>query len=66
MASHRFCRQPDRHEPALVCGYPLPCPHHTAVVDVSGPETKIEVPPGQARHTGKLVKVAKVLRSNRR
>lgn len=23
------CRQPDRDEPALVCGYPLPCPHHT-------------------------------------
>ena len=22
------CRKPDRHEPKLVCGYPLPCPHH--------------------------------------
>lgn len=25
----RTCAQPDRHVPKLVCGYPLPCPHHT-------------------------------------
>ncbi len=29
------CQKPDRDEPGLVCGYPLPCPHHTAVIDVS-------------------------------
>lgn len=23
------CDQPDRHEPGIKCGYPLPCPHHT-------------------------------------
>lgn len=23
-----FCQAPDRHEPRLTCGYPLPCPHH--------------------------------------
>jgi len=28
-----LCTQPDRHEPKLVCGYPLPCPHHTIVVE---------------------------------
>ncbi len=27
--SRLTCAQPDRHVPKLVCGYPLPCPHHT-------------------------------------
>lgn len=31
-----ICQRPDRHEPRLKCGYPLPCPHHTAVVEVAG------------------------------
>jgi hypothetical protein len=26
------CEKSDRDVPGLVCGYPLPCPHHTAVV----------------------------------
>lgn len=29
------CKQPDRDTPKLVCGYPLPCPHHTAVLDLA-------------------------------
>lgn len=27
------CHRPDRHNPKLVCGYPLPCPFHTIVVE---------------------------------
>ena len=27
------CGQPDRNSPDLVCGYPIPCPHHTAIID---------------------------------
>ena len=23
-----MCQAPDRDVPGLVCGYPLPCPHH--------------------------------------
>jgi len=30
-----FCRQPDRDNPKLTCGHPLPCPYHTAVIDVA-------------------------------
>lgn len=26
------CQQPDRDAPKLTCGYPLPCPWHTAVI----------------------------------
>jgi hypothetical protein len=27
-------RHPDRDEPKMMCGYPLPCPHHTVVLDL--------------------------------
>jgi len=31
-----MCTRPDPEFPQIVCGYPLPCPHHTlAVVDVA-------------------------------
>lgn len=32
--TRRFCNRPDRHEPRMKCGYPLPCPWHTAVIDL--------------------------------
>ena len=28
MVDQETCQKPDRDEPRLVCGYPLPCPHH--------------------------------------
>lgn len=30
-----FCKQPDRDQPRIECGYPLPCPFHTVVIDVA-------------------------------
>jgi len=27
------CKQSDRDVPGLVCGYPLPCPYHTIIID---------------------------------
>ena len=33
MSEHLTCRHPDRDEPKLMCGYPLPCPHHTVIID---------------------------------
>jgi len=35
MSEHPTCRHPDRDEPRMMCGYPLPCPHHTVVIDVA-------------------------------
>jgi hypothetical protein len=26
------CQRPDRDVPGIVCGYPLPCPHHTFII----------------------------------
>lgn len=34
MKSNSRCQRPDRDAPKLRCGYPLPCPHHTVVLDI--------------------------------
>jgi hypothetical protein len=38
------CRQPDRDSPKLLCGYPLPCPHHTAILHTDKRPPTIEIP----------------------
>lgn len=38
------CRHPDRDVPKLVCGYPLPCPWHTVVIDTTENSTEMDVP----------------------
>ncbi len=39
----KTCQQPDRHEARIVCGYPLPCPHHSIFVmlEMSAPLAKV-------------------------
>ncbi len=27
------CEKPDRDVPGIICGHPLPCPHHTFILD---------------------------------
>lgn len=43
-----FCNKPDRDEPKLVCGYPIPCPYHTVVIDLDpemhGVASKVSIP----------------------
>lgn len=39
------CDKPDRDEPRLKCGYPLPCPHHTAIITGDAEQTAVAVPP---------------------
>lgn len=34
----------DEHTGGLVCGYPLPCPHHTAIIDVSEDPAQVIIP----------------------
>lgn len=38
------CKAPDRDVPKLVCGYPLPCPFHTAMIDLTGPLPEVQEP----------------------
>ncbi len=39
-----LCKQPDRDEPRIECGYPLPCPHHTITVDLTKKKPEITIP----------------------
>lgn len=36
------CQRSDRHVPGMKCGYPLPCPYHTVILDVT--DQTVEVP----------------------
>ena len=29
------CQKPGRDVPEIVCGWPLPCPHHAVVIDAT-------------------------------
>jgi hypothetical protein len=52
------CKRPDRDNPKIVCGYPLPCPHHSVVIDLT------EDPPviAKAQHADPSQKTVKRLR----
>lgn len=39
-----MCRHPDRDCPKLLCGYPLPCPWHTAVIDTTVTPATVTIP----------------------
>ena len=38
------CRHPDRECPKIICGYPLPCPWHTAQIDLTVEPPTINIP----------------------
>lgn len=38
------CRHPDRDTPKLMCGYPLPCPWHTAIIHADRDPVTVEIP----------------------
>jgi len=43
MTERKYCNQPDRHVPTIKCGYPLPCPWHTVIIEgstIAIPENK--------------------------
>ena len=42
MKSQLLCKRPDRDIAKMVCGYPLPCPHHTYTLE---PDGSVVVPP---------------------
>ena len=42
-----FCKaRDDKNGPSggLVCGYPLPCPYHTAIIGVSEDPAEVRIP----------------------
>ena len=40
------CKRPDHDEPRMVCGFPLPCPYHTYVIDMVN--KSVHVPSGKS------------------
>lgn len=44
MAEHRTCRHPDRDQPKMLCGYPLPCPWHTVTLDLGANPPTMTIP----------------------
>lgn len=78
MSDWEFCDQPDRHEPKLKCGYPLPCPHHTLVVEEIAPGvvsvgrvdgevlTEVDIEVGLRRAARAAARAAKKSRKSRR
>lgn len=38
----QFCDKPDRDVPKLTCGYPIPCPYHTVVIEADRDEDVIQ------------------------
>ena len=38
------CRHPDRDQPKMMCGYPLPCAWHTVIIDASADPPTVTIP----------------------
>lgn len=55
------CKKPDRDEPRIECGYPLPCPYHTFVID-----EVVKVPLlARPREVKRVKDIAKALKGRR-
>lgn len=44
MAENKMCKRPDRDVPELICGYPLPCPWHTVIIDTRAMPPTVTIP----------------------
>ena len=63
--SELTCQHPDRHCRGMVCGYPLPCPHHTAIIEVTDDRVKVDVPKSIGsvhKITKKLIDIGRAIR----
>lgn len=55
------CQKPDHDIPYLKCGHPLPCPWHTAIIDLGKKPPAVTVPATATYPTEPLKKVARAL-----
>ncbi len=44
MSGNLRCERPDHDVPGIICGHPLPCPYHTATIDVTGEVPTVTIP----------------------
>lgn len=68
MNDRRTCRHPDRDVPKLLCGYPLPCPHDTVVVDLAARTVTIPFDSDALKepYTARIGGVARALEARKR
>lgn len=62
-SDRRFCNKPDHDEPRITCGYPLPCPWHTVIVDLNAQTVSAPIGGGvvPAEKAGRIGEIAKAL-----
>jgi len=63
-----ICKRPDRDVPELLCGYPLPCPHHTILIDTKPTPPTITIPATITKQINlkslrRLKKIANIIKS---
>jgi len=63
MEKRLTCQQPDRDCPNLICGYPLPCPHHTVIMETDGIVKFPPEFPADAKTLDRVIKVARILKT---
>lgn len=61
------CRRGDRDFPEMICGYPLPCPWHTVILNLKPNPPTITIPATMSKAVdpvvlNKLKKIAAVLK----
>lgn len=54
------CKQPDRDCPGLQCGHPLPCPHHTIIVENGKINLPEQLPKPEV--LGRVFRIAKIIK----
>jgi hypothetical protein len=60
------CTKPDRDVPKVVCGYPIPCPYHTVVIDPAAGEIVVPIRSGAIGQEKRLVEIAEAVPSGKR
>ncbi len=62
-----YCNKPDRDSPETICGYPIPCPWHTVLIDISPNPPTVTIPvtfpeAANPKILRKLKKIAQILK----
>jgi hypothetical protein len=67
VTEHRMCQKPDRDVPGIKCGYPLPCPYHTVILNTTEEPLRIcHTEPLSTLTQQRLLDIGKALKSDRR
>ena len=65
----KYCNKPDRDVPEIICGFPIPCPYHTVIIDLKENPPMIKVPATEIKHINRknlnrIKKIANILKED--